>query len=776
MLTNLRISDKTTLPYINSDTGDAEISLALFQDGAVIKNLGIGKGSSITYQGVEKRLTLKVYAAAIAVGADEIDNCFSDATVTVKGKGDAVIGGVAVRAGKITNSYNRGAIYFEGNVIDSRAKNRRGTITPGPLKVGGVCAEPDKKISGCYNTGSITIKASAEDLKIGGVAAEPNNSDCADLYNTGKISVIATGDIKNAFIGGVLGYGLTYRGIIGKPIRYVDSGYIYNKGNVDVTIQTGKFINVGGIGGGGKGGFNGSTVGFGGVYGFLNTYNTGSISVSSTGKVSGLRAGGIAGYGSMIINSYNTGVISGNSGAETNLQLGGLGGEGVYVQNSYNIGQVSGKGSGTNVAGGIMGRADVRWGETDKTLYAALNGFWLKQSKAGGINSDIKYGKGSYYYKNKKDIKKDGLGEVLDVIALLDKKNAESNTMIEDSFGPVYSFDSATAAAMTRTDDGTGKRANLNGTLLDNLNQMVEDKSDRMYRRWVIDGTNGGYPVLSSKPAIFSNNDEKPDASVARQIAGQYLGEHKQWTDNVLLNADGTFKRANGGDGGTWSLKGRRLLLRWSKWAPEILEEKSAGVFSSNVYNFTLTRSGVSTSTDKTDAATAKNIAGVYNAEHRYWTDNITISADGTFKRASGGDGGTWSFDGKKLLLKWSKWAPEILEQKSEGAFSSKIYRFKLTRTGTSASDTSPTVDKPAAVSATAKKIAGVYYAQHKDWTGSIIINVDGTFQRDSKGDGGTWSFDGRKLVLMWSKAAPETLLPSATGFYCPGYKFTLRR
>ncbi len=590
VLTNLRISDKTTPPYINSDTGDAEISLALFQDGAVIKNLGIGKGSSITYQGVEKRLTLKVYAAAIAVGAYEIENCFSDATVTVKGNGDAVIGGVAVRAGKITNSYNRGAIYFEGNVIDSRTKNRRGTITPGALKVGGVCAEPDKKISGCYNTGSITIKASAEDLKIGGVAAEPNNSDCADLYNTGKISVIATGDIKNAFIGGVLGYGLTYRGLIGKPIRYVDSGYIYNKGNVDVTIQTGKFISVGGIGGGGKIGFNGNTVYFGGVYGFINTYNNGSISVSSTGKVGGLSAGGIAGYGSMIINSYNTGGISGSSGAETNLQLGGLGGASVYVQNSYNIGAVSGKGSGTNVVGGIMGRADVRWGETDKTLYAVLNGFWLKQPKAGGINSDIKYGKGSYYYKNKKDVKKDGLGEVLDVIALLDKKNADSNTMIEDSFGPVYSFDSVTAAVMTRTDDGTGKRANLNGTLLDNLNQMVEDKSDRLYRKWKIDGTNGGYPVLSSSASTFSLAAEKADTSVAKQIAGEYQGVHKNWNDKVIINVDGTFKRATGGDSGTWFYDGKRLILKWKKWSPETLIQTAPGVFSSKVYKFTLTR------------------------------------------------------------------------------------------------------------------------------------------------------------------------------------------
>lgn len=93
----------------------------------------------------------------------------------------------------------------------------------------------------------------------------------------------------------------------------------------------------------------------------------------------------------MVINSYNTGSIKGNSGAGTKLYIGGLGGSDVYVQNSYNIGPVSAKGAGANIAGGITGKAGATWGETDKTLITALNGFWLKQTKAGGINSDIRY-------------------------------------------------------------------------------------------------------------------------------------------------------------------------------------------------------------------------------------------------------------------------------------------------------------------------------------------------------------------------------------------------
>jgi hypothetical protein len=778
VIDNLRITDKTTEPVFDDMEGTAEISLALFQSASTIKNLGIGKRSAIIFNSIRKDYLYKVYAAAIAVEVDVMYNCFSDATITVKGKGDTEVGGIAVGGNWISNSYNRGPIVFEGNILDARALNRQKITRPGSLVVGGVCAKPHKKISGCYNTGSITVKASGEDLSIGGVAGmqadEHSISESADLYNAGKVTLTATGDIKNAYIGGMLGYGVTFPKFVGKP-KNAETGYIYNKGTIDVTVRTGTSIHVGGIIGGNILGRDfGESYRWEGISGCVNTYNTGSISASSTGKVDSLDVGGIAGYGSMVVNSYNAGRISGTSGAGTTLNLGGLGGKDVYVQNSYNIGEVSGKGSGTNVVGGIMGNASLAWGETDSTRYAALNGFWLKQPQAGGINNDVKYAKGSYFYKKSGDIKKKetNFGKILKIF---DNEKEDPNKMVEGLYGAVYSFDSPTATVMTRSDDGPGKRANLKGKLLDNLNGMVEDKIDRMYRKWVIDGTNGGYPVLSSQPASFGNTDEKPDASAAMQIAGEYLGEHKQWTDNVRLNADGTFKRANGGDGGTWTYNGKRLILKWSKWAPEILEQKSAGVFSSNIYGFKLTRSNASTSAEKPDTTTAKKIAGVYHAQHRYWTDNIIINADGTFKCATrGGESGTWSFDGKKLILRWSKWAPEILLQKSEGVFSSSIYRFTLTRSGTSASDTFTTADKP--VSATAKKIAGMYHAQHKDWTGNIMINADGTFKRDSNGDGGTWTFDGRKLVLKWYKSAPETLMTSATGFYCPAYKFTLRR
>ncbi|MGL4368630.1 MAG: hypothetical protein ACRCUT_03015, partial [Spirochaetota bacterium] len=539
--------------------------LGLFKDAESIKNLRIGKGSRIVFRG-GSRYTVSVWAGGVAAQAYKIDNCSSEASITIKGEGDTLVAGVAAECGYLTNSSFRGSVTVNGKVISSYDKNKRNKVVPGELRVGGVCARTDKLLSGCYNTGSLSVNSSGAVVEIGGVSADLNSCVCRDLYNTGSIKLKADGDIKQGSIGGVIGFGWTY----GTPQRvktdgYADSGYIYNKGNIDVSLTTGGVIGTGGIGGGmgEKGGaFSTGFYEMSGVYGFINTYNTGSISVSSTGKAE-LDVGGIAGCGAMVINSYNTGKISGTSGTGANLNLGGLGGGHVYIQNCYNIGPVAGKGSGTNNIGGVIGLSSAVWGETSDSLSAMLNGFWLKQP--GGINADIKYGKGSYFYMRKGDIKKTQLGQLLSTF-----DSEDPNTMVEDTYGAVYAFDSAAAPVMKRTDDAPGKRADMNGTLLYNLNEMVEDKVNRAYRRWVVDGTNAGYPVLASVPTIYNKNPVKPDAETAKKIAGSYLGSQKKWNDTIIFNADGTFKRSLGGEGGSWAHDGTRLILKWTKWAPEI--------------------------------------------------------------------------------------------------------------------------------------------------------------------------------------------------------------
>lgn len=694
VITNLRISDKTSPPYINPDTGDAEITLGLFASVETLKNLGIGKGSSVTYYGVSK-LTLMVYAAALSVHAYKIDNCFSEAAITIKGNGETLVGGITNTCGYLTNSVNRGPIVFEGDVIVSRAKNRGFRITSGWLKLGGVCASADKTLQGCSNSGSIAVRASGDDLRIGGVAGDTNNSVCADLMNTGNISVSATGDIKQAAIGGVLGQNVPYpRNPKVKTEGYIDSGYICNRGNIDVSILTGKTIAVGGVGGGL---FNSdismTSYEFTGAFGFINAWNTGSVSAAASGKAE-ISVGGIAGSGVLVFNCYNAGGISGSSAAGGQLNIGGIGGC-VYVQNSCNYGAVRGKGAGTNYVGGVIGLATIRWGEVNNEWYTAHNAFWLKSSSAGGINSDVAYAKGSYYYKKQGDIKKEGLGKLLD-----SAKKRDTDKMVEnDGAGYVYSFDTPSSSVMMRSDDGPGKRPNLSGTLLDNLNTMVEDKLERLYRRWIIDGSNGGYPVLSSKPTVYSRTFSKPDAATASLIAGSYKAVHRKWQDTVVIGADGSFRRATGSDGGTWSFDGKRLTLKWTKWTPEVLSKTDDGSFSCSAYSFTLSRTDSSAkpasnpqppaSSGSTAAAPAadtqlsaleKRIVGAYYAQHKDWTDALILKDDRTFKREKSGDSGTWTFDGRKLVLTWSKTGTVDTLVTSATGFACLAYKFTLRR------------------------------------------------------------------------------------------------
>ena len=60
--------------------------------------------------------------------------------------------------------------------------------------------------------------------------------------------------------------------------------------------------------------------------------------------------------------------------------------------------------------------------------------------------------------------------------------------------------------------------------------------------------------------------------------------------------------------------------------------------------------------------------------------DKVIIPANGIFRRATGGDSGSWPYDGKRLILKWEKWDAETLTQVAPGRFYSKEYTFTLTR------------------------------------------------------------------------------------------------
>ena len=71
------------------------------------------------------------------------------------------------------------------------------------------------------------------------------------------------------------------------------------------------------------------------------------------------------------------------------------------------------------------------------------------------------------------------------------------------------------------------------------------------------------------------------------------------------------------------------------------------------------------------------DITGVYEAHHPDWRDGVTIRPDGRFQRNSG-DGGSWTFDGRVLVLKWDRWGAATLVMQPDGRFFDAQQNFRM--------------------------------------------------------------------------------------------------
>ncbi len=69
--------------------------------------------------------------------------------------------------------------------------------------------------------------------------------------------------------------------------------------------------------------------------------------------------------------------------------------------------------------------------------------------------------------------------------------------------------------------------------------------------------------------------------------------------------------------------------------------------------------------------ARAGDVSGTYDAVHPHWRDTVTINADGTYRRGNG-DSGHWTVEGELLVLGWSNWRPELLQQVEPGRYVAK--------------------------------------------------------------------------------------------------------
>ncbi len=307
-----------------------------FNSGNVTGNHGNTGGLIGEYGKVEKSYNIGTVSGYSWVGGlvgydGIISYSYNRGNVT----GDNTIGGLGGTISLITDSYNMGFVC-------------------GKDRVGGLCGSimSTGRIIGSYNIGKVI-----GDSNVGGLSGECYYGNICESYNEGTIEGNGTR------IGGLLGYcekeiimnncynigtvsGVAeIGGLIGEG--NMDYGYIsgcYNEGNISGNIKIGGLYGTNGIAinCSNKGSITGRGE-IGGLIGFKGIVkgccNYGNI----VGDVE--KTGGLIGCNGTIIDSYNSGKITGKD------FVGGLAGDTATIENSFNEGDII----GSNYVGGILG-------------------------------------------------------------------------------------------------------------------------------------------------------------------------------------------------------------------------------------------------------------------------------------------------------------------------------------------------------------------------------------------------------------------------------------
>ncbi len=219
--------------------------------------------------------------AGYSKAGSSIINCHNSANITTTGS--SVGGIVGACYGDITDSWNSGTIvstggYYAGGIAG--LFNYQSTADDPEISDNAV-------ISGCYNTGNISLEGTSGSY-VGGIAGlSIYNTVINNCYNTGNIS-----GLKN-YIGGIAGENTQYATLIN----------CYNSGNVSSTYENTHII--AGIAGEN---FHNAVV--------VNCYNSGTI--TTTYDRSGCHTAGIVAdlkFLANVENCYNVGDISAGSTA-----------------------------------------------------------------------------------------------------------------------------------------------------------------------------------------------------------------------------------------------------------------------------------------------------------------------------------------------------------------------------------------------------------------------------------------------------------------------------
>ena len=194
-----------TIEGIQINYNSTGVGLFAYVDNATIKNLKIGKNSSITGYKAVGGIVGK------AVNQTTISNCENQAILQINSSGDGLVGGIAgtVRNTTIYNCSNIVTIGIDsgnlvGGILGSGTEANilkcynTGNIK-GTFNIGGIIGSGDGSVvNSCYNTGNIHSSDNAA-----GIAGQMFNSGIVkNCYNIGNVE---TTNLYNRHVGAMVG-------------------------------------------------------------------------------------------------------------------------------------------------------------------------------------------------------------------------------------------------------------------------------------------------------------------------------------------------------------------------------------------------------------------------------------------------------------------------------------------------------------------------------------------------------------------------------------------
>jgi len=304
---------------VNSSSGSYIGALTRYTDKCTFNNVKVAGKITVTSGDNGSGQGCYVGGISAAASYSTYKNCTNDIDITLKASHkyfNATASGITTSnsGGSVTGCTNTGKITLSGYADG--------------MSAAGLIAGGTDKIVNCKNNAAVAVTIGAKtegygDVTVSGVCGNARKS-ITGCKNTAAVTVTGnSASVRNIFVAGVVGTMTSNKGIISKcankgAVKFTgklgggssadnglriggvtaegSTGQCYNKGTVTATVNKG-FARVGGLAGI--------------AYEISNSYNAGAVKLTGKGFVGGLAGDGVIYFDKATCN-YNSGAITGS--------------------------------------------------------------------------------------------------------------------------------------------------------------------------------------------------------------------------------------------------------------------------------------------------------------------------------------------------------------------------------------------------------------------------------------------------------------------------------